>query len=930
MAVKTVVASGTTLLWSSASSWSPSGVPLATDDVVFTSSSGNINVDTNAAVCKSIDLTNYTGNIGFNAQLTISGNVTLVNTCTTSGSGNLTINANSTITSNGVTWARTINFGAGITVTLSGNFTVSSTLTTGAGAIIVNGSNLLVSGITLGYNTGNNLSGTSTIIIKGGTITGTGGLTYITNNLTIDSGANTVTFSLAWGYSTGTFTYTSGTVVMGTNMVFYVGNGTYNTGSSIVFKQPTFASGTTSTLTLNGDFYWTGTLFVNDVAITVSGTGRFVSGSSANIQIGTTTGTTISTSQFASTLNLVNFTTITTGAATNTVNGITLNVSGNASIGSNGGNLAGTASLNMTGTGTLGGTTTLIKIPVTINTSGTITIGTNLYFGTGGSFTYTPQVGSSVVVTTNLLTFIGNVTMNSGAIIWNNINATSAGTITLNSNLLWSGSLSYNPSAAISGTGRLTPSGGSTTLNISTGVYDTSQFPSSFSINTLNIAANGACSLNTFNMSVTGSATLTGNTVINGTGTLTMAGTGSITVTSTSYFACNLTIDTLGTITIPSAVTFNYGGSSSGTLSYVKGTVVTTGSTLQIPYSVSAQTVTLNTGSLIWNNVTFGSSGALITCTLSSNLTWSGTLTMQNQMSFSGAGKLTPSNNTTTTLVFGGQSGSYDYSAVFPTTLNIKNLTISPGSFTVTFNSVTTNINGSLVHINGVITGTSVLNLVGTGSWAGAYNQLTYVQNNITINTSGKITLGTTIGYNSGTITYTSGTVETTGNTLYMFLTGTTTTLNTGSGSGITWNNVQINNSIMTFVLNSTFTVGGTVYSVQNGTFTFSGSAGFVFNNFTQQYSSGFSMTLKAGNTYQINGGFYWATGNSTHGIVKSDTTSSAAKLIFGYGAACNISYMDFTDIDASGGRTINIFNGVAPVRCTNVRTYTDLPTIGS
>ena len=89
-------------------------------------------------------------------------------------------------------------------------------------------------------------------------------------------------------------------------------------------------------------------------------------------------------------------------------------------------------------------------------------------------------------------------------------------------------------------------------------------------------------------------------------------------------------------------------------------------------------------------------------------------------------------------------------------------------------------------------------------------------------------------------------------------------------------------------------------------------------------------MTLKAGNTYRINGGFYWATGNTTHGIVKSDTTSSAAKLIFSYGAACNISYMDFTDIDASGGRTINIFNGLTPVRCTNVRTYTDLPTIGS
>jgi len=419
--------------------------------------------------------------------------------------------------------------------------------------------------------------------------------------------------------------------------------------------------------------------------------------------------------------------------------------------------------------------------------------------------------------------------------------------------------------------------------------------------------------------------TNTATTNVNGSAIMLISGSsGTVTFnSSTGVYQLNFTVNTSGSVSFTG--TFQY---ANATFTYTAGTVVTTGSTLSIPYSASAQTITFNTGSLVWNNVTFGSAGATITCTLTSNLTWSGTLTLQNTLGFAGTGLLTPSNNTTTTLYFGTQGSNYNYSSVFPTTLNIKNLTIASSPYTVTFNGITTNINGTINLASGILTGTSTLNMVGTGNIQGNGNSY-YIQNNITINTSGTITFpsGNTFAYNTGTFTYTSGTVVTTGSSLYLFLTGTTTTFNT---NGITWNNVSLNNSTMTFVLNSTFTVGGTVYSIQNGTFTFSGTAGFVINNFTQQYSSGFSMTLKAGNTYRITGGFYWATAyNLAHGTVKSDTASSAAKLIFSLGSVCNISYMDFTDIDASGGRTINIFNGAAPVRCTNVRTYTDLQTIG-
>lgn len=431
---------------------------------------------------------------------------------------------------------------------------------------------------------------------------------------------------------------------------------------------------------------------------------------------------------------------------------------------------------------------------------------------------------------------------------------------------------------------------------------------------------------------------ITAATNVNGSATMLVGGSSGLVSfgSSNGCYQLNFTINTGGSVQFTGTFQF-----ANATLTYTSGTVVTTGSTLQIPYSVSGQTVTFNTGSLVWTNVTFGSSGALITLTLPSNLLWSGSLTIQNAMSFAGTGKLTPANNTTTTLAFYPQNASCDNSSAFPSTLNLKNIILNPGAptypvfYTITLNGITININGGLNHTSGVIVGTAVFNFIGTGTLIGSNggSGASYIQNNININTSGTITLGSTLAFNGGTFTYTAGTVVTTGNTLIMYLLGTTTgssttTLNT---NGISWNNVILYNSTMTFVLNSTFTVTGLVNSQQNGTFIFAGTAGFVFNNFSQQYSSGFSMTLKAGNTYRINGGFYYATGyNPGHGVIKSDTTSSAAKLIFSYGAACNISYMDFTDIDASGGRTINIFVGATPVRCTNVRTYTDLPTIGS
>jgi len=59
----------------------------------------------------------------------------------------------------------------------------------------------------------------------------------------------------------------------------------------------------------------------------------------------------------------------------------------------------------------------------------------------------------------------------------------------------------------------------------------------------------------------------------------------------------------------------------------------------------------------------------------------------------------------------------------------------------------------------------------------------------------------------------------------------------------------------------------------------------------------------------------------TTHGSIKSATAGT--KVQFNVTGQCNIGYMDFTDIDASGGRPIYTFNGVIS-NCVNIINMTD------
>jgi hypothetical protein len=108
----------------------------------------------------------------------------------------------------------------------------------------------------------------------------------------------------------------------------------------------------------------------------------------------------------------------------------------------------------------------------------------------------------------------------------------------------------------------------------------------------------------------------------------------------------------------------------------------------------------------------------------------------------------------------------------------------------MTVNGNTLNILSSLAHnSNGTVTGTTTFVLGGTGTWSYAASGV--IRNNLNINTSGTITLGTNVYYNTGTLTYTTGTVVTAGSTLNI---STNTTLTT---NGITWNNIKTSGSVV-------------------------------------------------------------------------------------------------------------------------------------
>ncbi len=173
MAVKTVSNTGGN--WSSASTWSPSGVPSTTaDNVVFTSTSGPLVISATATI-ENINFSGYQNTVTFNWPLQVTGafnlgtqsyTMSFDSTLDASGRprGRIRHTDTATITTNNRSWQTPWQFyGTTETVTLSGDLTFeedlylsqTGTLTITGGSIITK-KNVIVdstAGITTGAAT---------------------------------------------------------------------------------------------------------------------------------------------------------------------------------------------------------------------------------------------------------------------------------------------------------------------------------------------------------------------------------------------------------------------------------------------------------------------------------------------------------------------------------------------------------------------------------------------------------------------------------------------------------------------------------------------------------------------------------------------------------------------------------------------------------
>jgi hypothetical protein len=284
-----------------------------------------------------------------------------------------------------------------------------------------------------------------------------------------------------------------------------------------------------------------------------------------------------------------------------------------------------------------------------------------------------------------------------------------------------------------------------------------------------------------------------------------------------------------------------------------------------------------------------GTSGILsnATCTITSNgKVWNVLFGMSNTVTRTLVG------NFTVTGSFAHNNGS---TATFNKTtteeLILSNFFQTSAALTM-LGTATIRITGGVINVvNGTLGGTTVLdgNIVLT---------FTNVQGNFS--------------YQSGSITGARN-ITINGNA----------TLNT---NGMSFVGVTLNNNV-TVTLNSLLTVTGTL--TLSFTNTFAGTTGFTVGTLSKNLSSGGStpLTLQNSVTYTVTNAIVSRNTGSSNPISSNDATLRA-NLILVNPATCNVS-ANFTRINATGGRTINSWNGVI-TDCLNVRSFTDFQGIGT
>ena len=270
---------------------------------------------------------------------------------------------------------------------------------------------------------------------------------------------------------------------------------------------------------------------------------------------------------------------------------------------------------------------------------------------------------------------------------------------------------------------------------------------------------------------------------------------------------------------------------------------------------------------------------------------------------------------------FAGTSQTYTMSGIwtFTGTLNFSPTT------SMALTGSTINTRNLTLTTTATVIGTTEIVFNGTGTWSHTLTGV--IQNNVTINTTGILTIGTSIYYNTGTLTYipNTGNVVTTGSLLTL---STNTTLNTNT---LNWNNVNFvpaASATITITLTSDFNVLGILSEVQatgfiiiNGLFNInvggslsttaivSGTSTHVLNG-TGTISTGnffrTSLTINTAGTITIGGNFLFSTGTLTY-VTGTVVYTSTATLYLNLSSTLNTSNLTWPTVFINGGGTITL-----------------------
>ncbi len=348
---------------------------------------------------------------------------------------------------------------------------------------------------------------------------------------------------------------------------------------------------------------------------------------------------------------------------------------------------------------------------------------------------------------------------------------------------------------------------------------------------------------------------------------------------------------------------------SAGT-SWVEGVAPTASDT--VVANASSASITIDTTTCVASTMVLTNYTGTMTFGAGNKLTVTTTVTFVSGMTLSGTGTLQLS--VSATITSGGLTfpGSIIFDGGTWTLADAWTVTGSATSQTsaVILNAQSLAIGGSLTLTGANITGTTALTLNGTGTWSSSVSSAT-IANNLTINTAGTITLGTNVGYLTGTLTYTSGTIVNTDSTLN--LTGSST-LNT---SGMTWNNISCLTA-STITLTSNLTCGG-VLRTAGLSISFAGS--YDISCATLRIDIGATITLVASRTLTASTNLWIQGGGSSTTTIRSSISSTATNLTF-QGTSANqiVSVATFTDINASGSaQGIDNWYGGTLTRTTNI-----------